>query len=727
MTKILLKITNLIIHRKKTLIILWILLILTSVLIFSGQKPENLDTDIYGLEHTEAFAVKQILEKDFAFKQGNSAAIVIKSKTDIANLNKGLKKTFPQISQISEITGYKKHSNTLLLIKFKTDLAPGKMQDLTPEIRNYLKSWSEKNSTVTWFTGSTAFQYDANTAGRNDSKKGETFALLISFFILIFTFGALFSAFLPLLTGAVTLIFLHAILKLFSLPVNPVSLILGGLTGLSLAIDYSLFVVSRFKEELHNFSGQPDYREKAIGTTILYSGKTILYSGLIMLCSVSVLIIPDVSITRTVVINLLIVILVSLVNSILFLPVFLIYGEKYLDAPRILTSLINKIDKEKFWKKVISHIVNYPKVYFLLAVTILITLSLPVLNIKLFSPVITIAPQNSESIAGYEELQKDGWGGELVPISIIVKSNAKYGIYSKEFISFIFALSSELQKQEKVGEVQSITSWNHNFTKNDYIAFFNSMNVLNMYSAGNNINPLTKNNLTLINVFPKNLVNLTDNLEIIKFIHDYSAKNHTFNIITGGTVSRVNDFTVELYSYLPQMLLIILGEIYLLLFFYLKSIILPVKAAIMNFLPILSSFGLLTLVFQFGYFHNILKTPFNGAVTNIVPIVLFCIVFGLGMDYEVLILSRINESYQKNQEVKTAIIEGMSKSGSLITGAALILAGVFVPGIFSSSPQIQEICLGISSAVFIDATIVRIFLVPSFMMLMGKWNWWRPF
>jgi RND superfamily putative drug exporter len=248
-----------------------------------------------------------------------------------------------------------------------------------------------------------------------------------------------------------------------------------------------------------------------------------------------------------------------------------------------------------------------------------------------------------------------------------------------------------------------------------------------MYSAGNNINPLTKNNLTLINVFPKNLVNLTDNLEIIKFIHDYSAKNHTFNIITGGTVSRVNDFTVELYSYLPQMLLIILGEIYLLLFFYLKSIILPVKAAIMNFLPILSSFGLLTLVFQFGYFHNILKTPFNGAVTNIVPIVLFCIVFGLGMDYEVLILSRINESYQKNQEVKTAIIEGMSKSGSLITGAALILAGVFVPGIFSSSPQIQEICLGISSAVFIDATIVRIFLVPSFMMLMGKWNWWRPF
>ncbi|MFN4150801.1 MAG: MMPL family transporter, partial [Candidatus Sericytochromatia bacterium] len=164
------------------------------------------------------------------------------------------------------------------------------------------------------------------------------------------------------------------------------------------------------------------------------------------------------------------------------------------------------------------------------------------------------------------------------------------------------------------------------------------------------------------------------------------------------------DFTKELYSYIPQMLIFIFTSIYILLFLHTKSLILPIKAGIMNFLPILSSFGILTLIFQYGYFSSLLNTPINYAVTNIVPIVLFCIIFGLSMDYEVLILSRITEHYEKTEDLKESIIEGLSKSSSLITGAALILTGVFIPGIFSASPQIKEICIGITTAIFIDAT-----------------------
>ena len=110
-----------------------------------------------------------------------------------------------------------------------------------------------------------------------------------------------------------------------------------------------------------------------------------------------------------------------------------------------------------------------------------------------------------------------------------------------------------------------------------------------------------------------------------------------------------------------------------------------------------------------------------------VPLTLFCIVFGLSMDYEVLILSRISESYEQTNDVKEAVIEGLARSGSVITGAALIMLVVFIPGIFSKSPGIKEICIGIIAAIFIDSTIVRLFLVPSFVILMGKWNWWTPF
>ena len=188
-------------------------------------------------------------------------------------------------------------------------------------------------------------------------------------------------------------------------------------------------------------------------------------------------------------------------------------------------------------------------------------------------------------------------------------------------------------------------------------------------------------------------------------------------------VARVRDLTTELYRYVPQMLLLIFIGIYILIFLHIKSFVIPIKAGIMNFLPILASFGILTLIFQHGLFSNILNTPINNAVTNIVPVILFCVIFGLSMDYEILILSRITEEYHKTKNVQASIVNGLSKSSSLITGASFILIAVFIPGCLSSSPQIKEICIGMISAIILDATIVRLVMVPSFMMLMGKWNW----
>ncbi len=738
MTEILIKLARIFFYKKQFILFSWFLLLFLSVIILIFTKSSNLEAEFRGLENTEAFKVKKILRNDFGYKLGNSAAIAIEGNYDLSELKNDIKKIFPQISRIIQINSFKKHKNNIIYIEFDPKLPEGIVQNLTPEIRVFLKNWSEKNNIKTYYTGTSALQYDANTAVKNDSVKGELFALFISLNILIFTFGSLLTAFLPLLTGATTIIFLNAIIKFFSIAINPVSVIITGLVGISLAIDYSLFIVSRFKEELDNFSDQLEQRDallKVMVNTMVYSGKTILYSGLIMLCCISVLFMPDLSITRIVVVNLLIVIFISLINSLFFLPVFLVYCYKYLDKPLFLSNLIKKIDKQILWRNITTHIINYPKSYFLLSLALLLSLSIPALQIKLFSPVVAIAPREAESLKGYNLLQQDGWGGELIPLYLIIKSNSEDKVYSEKFISFIDDLSRELQKHPKVEGIQSLTSWNSNYSKKDYIAFYNTVNSFSMLSFSTGkvpvenplVNSKSGSNLTLVNVYPVSLTNLNDSYEIISFIKDFNQKNQQFKILVGGIIPRVRDFTGELYNYLPQMFFIIFTGIYLLIFFYMKSVILPIKAGIMNFLPIISAFGLLTLVFQFGYFQKILNTPFNGAVTNIVPIVLFCIVFGLGMDYEVLILSRINEAYQENKDVKSAIIEGMSKSGSLITGAALILVGVFIPGIFSSSPQVQEICLGISSAIVIDATIVRILLVPSFMMLMGKWNWWNPF
>ncbi|MFN3429753.1 MAG: MMPL family transporter, partial [Candidatus Sericytochromatia bacterium] len=232
--------------------------------------------------------------------------------------------------------------------------------------------------------------------------------------------------------------------------------------------------------------------------------------------------------------------------------------------------------------------------------------------------------------------------------------------------------------------------------------------------------------MTLVLAHPKSLMDLAETQRLIDAANAHAEAHPEREVLVGGVVARVKDFTRELYRpTVPVVATVVLG-ILALLFVHMRSLVLPLKAAVMNFLPILAAYGLLTALFQHGLGAGWLNLPVNGAITNTVPIVLFCVVFGLSMDYEVLILSRISEAYHAGRSVRDAIVEGLASSGGLITGAALILVGVFSMGIASSSPQTQEICLGITAAIVIDATIVRCLLVPSFMALMGRWNWWSP-
>jgi RND superfamily putative drug exporter len=232
--------------------------------------------------------------------------------------------------------------------------------------------------------------------------------------------------------------------------------------------------------------------------------------------------------------------------------------------------------------------------------------------------------------------------------------------------------------------------------------------------------------VTLLAVAPRDLMALDDTRAILEAVHAYSAAHPELDLLAGGVVARVQDFTHELYRPLPVMIAGVILGVLVLLTATLRSVVIPLKAAVINFVPIVGALGVLVLVFQDGWLHAWLGTPVNGAVTNLVPILVFCLTFGLSMDYEILIISRIQEAYRRGMDLEAAIVEGMSRSGSLITGAVLILLGVFATGIASSSPQTQEVCLGLSAALVLDATVVRFLLVPALMRLMGRWNWWTP-
>lgn len=708
-------------RRSPAIVAAWLLLLGLSLGYLATHPGDNLETELAGATGTEAWQVREMLAHDFGRRLGSSAALVLPARVPADSLRLSLQQRFPQIQSIHRIESEHPHRLQLLSVEFRPDYRLADAQNLSGEIRAQLAVWSRAHHTQVLLTGNTVFQYDAKQQSKRDSHRGESIALLISLVILVLNFGSLSAALLPLLMGASSLITLNALIKVAGWSVNPVSRILASLVGLALGIDYALFIVSRLREEIRQ---RP--LAEAVGVSLGQAGRTILYSGLIMLCSLSALLMPDVSLSRTVMQQLLVVIAISLAHALLVMPALMSLGEGWLSWPKFLSRRIGRLDTSAGWKRFSTHVVDHYRLYSLLSLLLLGALAWPVSYMRLWEPVQAIAPTGSESIRAYQQLVEDRWGGELLPV--IVALEAPGEVFAPDTLKYLYDFNRALESRPAVYRVWSLVSGARPLA--EYQRFYASLRALGVLGAEQRLADLVNvdsgSDKTLIYIYPRNPMALDDTRAILSFVRDYARMHPQRRLLAGGVVARVQDFTRELYRYTPWMLLLIVGGVYLLLWWHMKTLILPLKAAVMNFIPILASFGVLTLIFQQGWGHGWLHTPFNGAVTNTVPIVLFCIVFGLSMDYEVLILSRVSEEYRRSGDVRTAVIEGLARSGSVITGAVLILLGVFLPGCFSSSPQTQEICIGITVAILLDATIVRLFLVPSFMMLLGKWNWWQP-
>lgn len=710
---------------RKAILLLWVLLLCAVLAVISLGPQEQLETELQGADTTPAAQVVDILKQDFGLRLGSTAALVLPADVQAEGLVTQLTARFAEIKSIAAVSAAKPHQYQLWRIDFKPSVPLPEAQALTGDIRAELTSWSQAHDTQVLLTGSTAFQYDAKQESKKDSRRGEGFALVMAFGVLLFTFGALWSSLLPLLMGVSSLLCLQALIVLFAWSVNPVSRILSSLVGLALSIDYALFIISRFREEkaLHD-------DRTALHISLKQAGHTIFFSGLIMACSLSALLLPDVSLSRTVMFQLLIVIALAMFHALLILPALLAVTVGWLDWPPFLARFLGAYQPYLFWRRFSQHVVRHHRLYFVASTLALLVLAWPVTRMQLWEPVQGVAPRQSESMRAYRLLEQDQWGGELLPVVVAVRVQGS--IFETQNLRLLYDLDRSLARLDSVDRVQSPVSGRGDFES--FQTLYQSLQAFGFFGAPPELHRVVNldrgANTALIYVFPRFDASHSQSEEIMRFTRNYAQSFQQTHpqaqseILVGGVLARVQDFTQELYRYTHWVLLWILGGIGALLWLHMKTPILPLKAAFMNFLPIVAAFGVLVRIFQDGWGHSIFQTVPQGAVTNTVPLVLFAIVFGLSMDYEVLILSRVSEVFRETGDVEHAIVEGLARSGAVITGAVLILLCVFLPGMFSSSPQTQEICIGIAVAIFLDATLVRLFLVPSFMMLLGRWNWW---
>lgn len=566
-----------------------------------------------------------------------------------------------------------------------------------PEIENVSKS----DLLDIWVTGGVPIFSDINDASEDDLRRGEMIAIPLVLAALIFVFRGLVSATVPVVMGVVSVSCSLAILYIVAQTtgVSIFALNLVSFLGLGIAIDYSLLMVSRYRREI-----QTNNYEEAVAQTVKNAGKVIVFSGVTSILGLGSLLLFDLMMLRSLGIGGILVIFTSLVVSLTLVPAAL----SVLGGRINTISIFNRIwVPSKYWMGLTTLVMKRPIWVAVPVISLLVVLGIPFLNVNLGSPWASILPANAPARQGWDLISQKLGPGELTPVVIAAQFNTH--ALSETKTRGLLGIVSDLENHDSVKRVESA---------------FDRSNLTHQIDPRGKQNQM-ESNTTMIRVFSHYGPLDHRSKELVRDIRHLDLGPNSQLLVTGATADLM-DSVSEMYKDFPIALGFVMGTVYIVLFIMFRSVILPLKAVILNLMSIFASYGALVYIFQEGHLQNILGFTSAGVTEATVPILLFAVIFGLSMDYEIFLLSRIKEIYQDTHNNAMSVAQGMRDTGPIITNAALILVLVSVAFASSDIVIIKALAVGTAIAVFLDATIVRVLLVPSLMRIMDRWNWWIP-
>jgi len=547
-------------------------------------------------------------------------------------------------------------------------------------------------------TGSATTDHDVNELSESDLQNGELrIGLPAALIVLVLVFGALVSAAMPLVLAIVSIIVALGLTALvaqqFELSIFVVNMLTG--MGLALGIDYALFVVSRFREERARGAEKRD----AIGRAGATASRAVLFSGSAFVLAMLGLLLVQSTIMRSLAVGAILVGIVSVVAALTILPAILsLVGDRIdnLRVPFLGRRLSESAASEsRFWGAIVARVVRRPVVSLVAAVALLVVLALPVLGLNIGAAGISTLPDGLASKQGYLALRKSFPGAGADPVEIILAGN----VTSPESEAAIEALKRRLANDPDFGALQEDT---------------NQAGTLTVLTV-----PVSADALSDEAVAAVRELRATD-IPSIDF-----GRMGIEALVTGDTAENVDYFDVMQF-WLPWVLLFVLGLTFCLLTVAFRSVVVAGTAIGMNLLSVGAAYGLLVAVFQYGWGAGILGFQQVDIVEAWVPLFLFAVLFGLSMDYQVFLLSRIRERYLECGDNAEAVRFGIGSTARIITGAALIIVAVFAGFAAGELVMFQQMGFGIAIALLIDATVVRSVLVPAVMTLLGERNWYLP-
>jgi len=587
-----------------------------------------------------------------------------------------------------------------------------------------------------WVTGIPQVYHEFNAKIERDLFQAEAISLPIALLILLAVFGTLIGAALPLVIAAFAMPTAFALISLLA-NVTEMSIFVTNIAtmiGLALAIDYSLFMVSRFREELRHHDVEIAL-ERMMGSV----GKAVAVSGIAVAVGLSSLVVFDAAALRSMGLGGIVTVLSTLIFGLTVLPALLaLLGPRVnrlrVPLPRFLRLIeddavaADRRQGHGVWAWIAARVMRRPLLVALPVLAILLVAGSPFLGIQLSTGQNLADLPPVPSRIGFEVIGDNFPGGESDPIAVVMTWPGEdfAGSLSPERQEEIAAYTRSVRAVDhKVSGVESVLTAPPGLSSTDYVALLAMPAAQRPAALNEYVADWLAVDTTKLRVFSEYVPDSDDGRALVDKIRAIPPPEGT-EVLTGGLPSRSADFMRSFRASVPIAILIVVLVTSVVLFLTFGSVFLPIKAVLMSLISVTASFGALVWIFQEGHLKGLLGFETSGTIGAWEPIIMFAILFGLSMDYEVLLLSRIRERYLATGDNTRAVAEGIGITGGMITGAALIMVAVFAAFGMSSITSIKALGVTMSLAVLIDATIVRGLLVPAFMRIMGRVNWWAP-
>ena len=564
-------------------------------------------------------------------------------------------------------------------------------------------------------TGNVAIGNEFDKYLQSDLQRAELVSFLLILPLLLIVFATLVSAALPLGVGTFAVIgglagvgLLAHVTDVSTYSTNIVTLI-----GLGVAIDYSLFIVNRFREELA--AGQ--IVEQALIAAMRTSGRAVTFSGITVAIGLSAMLFFQGSFLASMGFAGTIVVAIAVLYALTFLASLLAILGHRVNWVRL--PLPRRTEGRGLWHGLAVRVMRRPLVVLVPIVLLLLVMASPIFQIRIANGDVGMLPPNAETRRGYDQLQKFPGQGQTF-FNVVVRYPSG-GPLTSERVGDLYDMAQQIKQIRGVEGVESMVSFDPSLSRSAYQALLTQPAAAQPARVQTIVHGTTGSQIAVLSVVTKFGQESDASRGIVRSLRSMTPPPGSSVLIDAFSL----DFTDFILQRIPLAVAYVMIVTYLVLFLLTGSVVLPLKAVIMNILSIGASFGALVWVFQQGHLSSLLNfTP--APLDPSVPVLLFCLVFGLSMDYEVLLISRIQEEYRRTGDTTQAVASGLEKSGRLITGAAAIMAAVFLAFGLADVVLIKSIGLGLALAVAIDATLVRALIVPAVMRLLGRANWWAP-